>query len=106
MALDWQLYTFMPHVVTIAPYSSINQYGEDQMSANTRTAKAYVAPSKVLDRSATINEQHPSTTAWIADTNIGIHDQITLPDGRVPKILSIETHVEVKGIEHTVVNFA
>lgn len=105
MAIDPQLSSFMPHTVTIAAFTSKNNYGEDSVGS-TRTAKAYVEPSIVLDQSVQTNEQHPATTAYIADTNIGIRDRITLPDGSNPEIVSIAVHTEVVGLEHTVVTFA
>jgi hypothetical protein len=124
MALDVQLLRFMPHTVVIESYSiglsplladaevwvdaehhsMINEYGE--MSYNgSRVAPAYVTPNKTLDQNATVSEEHRPLTAYVADTNITLRDRITLPDGTAPEIRSIEIHVEVPGLEHTVVNF-
>ena len=104
MALDPQLSSFMPHTVTIAPYSSKNNYGENQ-TGTTRTARAYVEPNKTLTESTDSSVEHRPTTAYIADTSITLRDKITLPDGTTPQIASIMIHTEVAGLEHTVVQF-
>lgn len=106
MTIDRQLYDFMPHVVTIQAYSSRNTYGEVVPSATTRTAKAYVEPTKVLDYRNDHREQHQPKRIYVADTNITLQDKITLPDGSTPRIDTVEKHVEVIGLEHTVVTFA
>lgn len=104
MAIDPQLTSFMPHTVTIAPYSARDNYGEESYGT-TRTAKAYVEPNTVLDAGNTVNEEHRPTTAYVADTSITVRDKITLPDGTTPEIASIQTHDVVTGLEHTVVTF-
>lgn len=104
MAIDPQLSSFMPHTVTIAPYSSKNNYGENQ-TGTARTARAYVEPNKTLTSDNDSETEHRPTTAYIADTSITLRDTITLPDGTSPQIASIEIHTEVVGLEHTVVRF-
>lgn len=105
MAIDIQLFRFMPHVVTIEPYASVNVYGEDQVSGS-RIARAYVTPNKTHTNGMQVNEETRPLTAYIADTKITLRDKITLPDGSAPEIRSIEIHLEVEGLEHTVVNFS
>lgn len=105
MAIDRQLLTFMPHTVTIAPYTAKNNYGEDS-HGTTRTASAYVEPDKQLQDSTQIDQEARSKTAYISDTTITLRDKITLPDGSTPNIVSIAIHTEVAGLEHTVVTFA
>lgn len=105
MAIDPQLSSFMPHTVTIQAYSSRNNYGEDTHSVVTRTAKAYVEPTKVLTTANTSREQHQPKQIFVADTNITLQDKITLPDGTVPEISTVEVHTVVPGLEHTVVTF-
>jgi hypothetical protein len=104
MALDKQLSSFMPHTVTIAPYSAKNNYGEETYGA-TRTASAYVEPDTQVVSSSTIDEETRSKTAYIADTSITLRDRITLPDGSTPEIASVATHTYVVGLEHTMVVF-
>lgn len=105
MAIDDQLYDFMPHTVTIYPYTAKNNYGEDTQSASGRTAKAYVEPNKNLSVNGDRADESKPTRAYIADTSITLRDKIVLADGSTPKIASIETHTEVLGLEHTVVAF-
>lgn len=105
MAIEPQILSFMPHTVTIQAYASRNSYGEDTHSATTRTAKAYVEPTKVLGNDNTTREQTQPKRIYVADTNITLQDKITLPDGTVPEISTVERHVEVLGLEHTVVTF-
>lgn len=106
MAIDPQLLSFMPHTVTIQPYASVNNYGEDQQNAGSqRTAKAYVEPSKVMADGMQTREDHQPIRAYIADTSITLRDRIILPDGTAPEIASVDKHVEVLGLEHTVVSF-
>ena len=104
MAIDKQLSGFMPHTVTIAPYTAKNNYGEDTYTT-TRTASAYVEPSQNVSLGTQINEELRSKQAYIADTSITIRDKITLPDGSTPEISSIAVHDEVLGLEHTIVTF-
>jgi len=105
MTIDRQLLTFMPHTVTIAPYTAKNNYGEDTYTA-TRNASAYVEPDKQLQEGTQIDQETRSKTAYISDTTITLRDKITLPDGSTPKITSVTIHTEVAGLEHTVVTFA
>lgn len=105
MTIDRQLLTFMPHTVTIAPYTSKNNYGEDTYNS-TRTASAYVEPDKQLVDGTQIDQESRSKTAYIADTSLTLRDRITLPDGSTPNIRSIAIHTEVAGLEHSVVVFA
>lgn len=104
MAIDKQLSGFMPHTVTIAPYTVKNNYGEDTYTT-TRTASAYVEPSQNITVGNQINEELRSKQAFIADISITLRDKITLPDGSTPEISSIAVHDEVVGLEHTIVTF-
>lgn len=105
MAIDKQLTSFMPHTVTIAPFTTKNAYGEDSYSATTRTASAYVEPNQQLAFGDQVNEKTTSKIAYISDLNITINDKITLPDSSTPEIASIVIHDEVAGLEHTMVTF-
>ena len=105
MTIDSQLLLFMPHTVTIAPFASKNNYGEDVLTT-TRTASAYVEPAKQLQDGTQIDQETRSKTAYISDTTITLRDKITLPDGSTPRIVSISIHTEVVGLEHTEVGFA
>lgn len=104
MAIDAQVKAFMPHTVTITPYSVKNNYGEDTFGT-ARTASAYVEPNTALEAGVQVNEEHRPTSAYIADTSITVRDKITLPDGSTPEIAAIEIHTVVVGLEHTVVRF-
>lgn len=104
MAIDKQLTDFMPHTVTIAPYSTNNVYGEDSYTT-TRTASAYVEPNAQISYSDQEQEKTTSKVAYIADTSITINDKITLPDSSTPKIASISINTVVVGLEHTMVTF-
>lgn len=105
MAIDNQLWDFMPHVVTIQSGTGKNEYGEEEISTSSRKARAYVEPLKVLSNQMTRNEENQPKRVYISDTNITLRDKITLPDGSSPKIHTIERHVEVLGLEHTIVTF-
>jgi hypothetical protein len=104
MAIDRQLFTFMPHTVTITSYVSKNNYGED-VTGSSRTRSAYVEPTQALNQGTTVNEETRPKQAFISDTSITLRDKITLPDGTTPEISTIEVHTEVVGLEHTVVTF-
>lgn len=103
MAIDPQLLSFMPHTVTLQNFSSFNSYGEENHSATTRTARAYVEPNQVLGTQLTTREQSQPKRIYVADTNIDLRTKITLPDGSVPDVVAVEKHIEVLGLEHTVV---
>jgi hypothetical protein len=102
MALDRQLVEFMPHTVTIAAFTSKNNYGENAQGA-TRTAKAYVEAGLNLEFTKDTNLEAQPIKVYVNDTSIGIRDKITLPDGSTPEIISIEKYTVVAGLEHTVV---
>ena len=104
MALDPQLVAFMPDTVTIAPFSSFNNYGE-RTTGSTRTAAAYVQPDVTLTDTGQIEEKTHPVRAFINDTSIALKDKITLPDSSVPEIATIAVHTSVAGLDHTVVTF-
>lgn len=106
MTIDAQLSSFMPHTVTIFPFTTLNNYAQENFSATSRSAYAYIEPNRTLDPSSQTDEERVSTTAYIADTNINIRDKITFPDGRSPQISSIQINTAVQGLEHSVVNFS
>jgi hypothetical protein len=103
MAIDAQLLAFMPHTVTLQNFSSFNNFGEENHSETTRTAKAYVEPNFSMSTQLAVREQSQPKRVYIADTNIDLRTKITLPDGSVPDVVSVEKHLEVLGLEHTVV---
>jgi len=104
VAIDKQLSAFMPHTVTIAPYTAKNNYGEDTYTG-TRTAYAYVEANQNVNMGNQSSEETRPKQAYISDTAITLRDKITLPDGSTPKISSIAIYTEVLGLEHTVVTF-
>ena len=104
MAIDKQLLSFFPHTVTIAPFSTKNNYGEDSYGS-TRTVAAYVEPNQMLSQTTTVNEQTSVKVAYINDLTLTVRDKITLPDNTTPEIASIEIHTAVIGLEHSVVRF-
>jgi len=106
MAIDPQLLSFMPHTVTLQNFSSFNNFGEENHSATTRTAKAYVEPNFSMDTQLAVREQSQPKRIYVADTNIDLRTKITLPDGTIPDVVSVEKHLEVIGLEHTVVTLA
>jgi|TARA_X000001382_G_C3100135_1_gene156421 hypothetical protein len=105
MAIDIQLTNFFPHTVTINPYASYNNFGEETFSGSTRTAKAYVEPNNTLRSTDMVKEETRPTRAIVSDTSLTVRDKITLPDDTTPEIAYIEKHTEVVGLEHTVVTF-
>lgn len=105
MAIDRQIYEFFPHTVTIYPFSSKNNYGEDVQSASGRTAQAYVEPTKTISETNTTREQSQPKQIYVSDTSITLQDKIMLADGTTPEIATIEVHTVVAGLEHTVVTF-
>jgi len=94
----------MPDTVTIAPFSSFNNYGE-RTTGSTRTAAAYVQPDVTLTDTGQIEEKTHPVRAFINDTSIALKDKITLPDSSVPEIATIAVHTSVAGLDHTVVTF-
>ena len=105
MALDPQLVSFFPHTITITPFSSKNNYGEDSYGT-PRTVKAYVEPNQTLSLTTEVNEQTFTRVAYVNDLTLTVRDKITLSDGTIPKIINIETHTAIVGLEHSVVRFA
>jgi len=104
MALDRQLYDFFPQIVTIATPSGTNSYGETTYGAS-RVARAYFENSKTLSAGDQIDELTFSPRVIVADSSITYEDRITLPDGSIPAIASVETNTVVEGLDHSVVVF-
>lgn len=100
---DWA--DLFPAVVTIAPYVSRGTYGAKTVgTAVAYSARVIFKNQRVLAPDGT--ERVARGTVWVQGTpTMTVEDDITLPDGDVPTILSVETIPDEDGIHHVKVMF-
>lgn len=100
-----QLQAWFPHTVTIEPFISQDQYGEDTWGT-ARTARAYVPPTVFFNRATNAYEVTTPVTVIVDDFDIGHRDKITLPNGYCTEVMSVDTHDYMPGASHTAVRLA
>ena len=103
MGLEAQWADFSTQTITVVPLSTHTAYGAPTYStASSTTYRAYIeAGSRVVVNQQGVEEVATATVYVLSSSaSIGPQAQITLPDSRVPKILSIETVNDDKGQHH------
>lgn len=90
----------MPHTVQHAAFSGRTAYGKPSYGSQTAYRARWVKKlTKVKDFGG--NEVMARHVVWIAGTpDIGAEDQITLPDGTTPVLLSVEEFPDESGGHH------
>ncbi len=84
--------------VTIAPYSSMNDYAEITYGLGVANdCRIIYQQKKVIDQNGNVNLSH-AQIILDGSATVTINDKITLPDASVVKrILGIDTHYSVAG---------
>jgi len=103
MGFEAQFLDFSTQTVTVVPLSTMTSYGAPTFStASSTTYRAYVEPgSRVVVNQQGVEEVATAMVFVLSSSaSVGPQAQITLPDGRIPKILSVETVNDDKGQHH------
>lgn len=103
----------MPHTITHKPLTGRNDYGKETFgTATSYVARVVQKPHNVTDPQGI--EVVAKGEVWVgpkvgdvdsALPTIGVTDQITLPDGRTPTILAVDTYPDEVGDHHLKVHF-
>jgi len=100
---DWS--NLMAQTVTIAPFSGTSAYGATTYGAAVSYGARVIYKSKLI-RTPDGAEKVARGQVWLATVNaISVQDQITLPDGTTPVILTVEQIPDENGPHHTKVYF-
>ena len=100
MAVEYELLQMMTEVITVKTAKTLNNYGEKTYSGSPTSyyAKIDRSPSMVRDQQGrTVNA---SATLIIDSTTIKAVDEITMPDGSTPQILTVSTFRDYLGALH------
>jgi len=101
MALEAGFLSLTNQAVAIAPLSTASPYGAPSFGAAV-SFPAYVEPgARVVVSTLGVEEV---TTAMVyvlsSSASVGAQDKLTLPDGRVPKILRVDVLNDDEGQHH------
>ena len=95
----------MPHTVTHTPAASRDSYGKITYGTATKY-QARVSYKQRQIRAANGELTLSTGSVWFIQTLAIDHsDRLTLPDGSIPQILSVETHADDRGDRYTKVYF-
>lgn len=104
MAIERSLVELMQQSVTVAPYSSVNDYGE----ATYGTGVAYTC--RISGKSRLLHDAQGRE--WLVVNTITLssapalspRDKVTLADGSTPPLLAVETVYDEAGAHHVVLS--
>lgn len=106
MTLQPALAALMIDTVTVAPAATTDAYGRTNHDAPLTYTGVRVRPSKhrVTDRDG---KDHVATGLVYlpGHPEIGLDDLLTLPDGSVPVLLSMDRVSDEQGPHHTVLHY-
>jgi len=106
VAVDPELAAMMLDVAVYKPRASLNGYGEDSFGAAV-TVVCRVESELRMVRNMEGQEVVSGTTIYTDRIyGIAVSGQLTLPDGRIPHIISVATHRDDVGDSHEVVYVA
>lgn len=95
----------MPDTVWVSERVGQDTYGVPQYGSPV-AYRARVVYREHRVRAGTGEEKVARGTVWIAGTPaITAEDQIELPDGRTPPVLSVDRFSDERGVHHVVVHF-
>lgn len=93
----------MNQTVKIAPFSARTAEGRDTYGSDV-TVAARVQPYTRMMRRSDGEELKPSAKIFVeASVSVGLHDQVTLPDGTKLPVLEVSTSYGAYGPSHKVV---
>ena len=108
MALEPEFLSLSTQTITVEPLSTHDGYGAPSYSTTASTFTAYIEPGTkvvVTDRGV---EEVASATVFVFSSSgsIGPQDRVTLPDGRQPRLLRVDTLNDDEGQHHIELSIA
>lgn len=103
MALEADFLAMSTQTITVVPLSTLNAYGAPTFStASSTTYRAYIEPGSFITKNLQGVEEVASATVYVlsSSASIGTQAQLTLPDGRIPKIIRVDTLNDDEGQHH------
>lgn len=103
MALDPAFLACSTQQIAVVPLSTHNAYGApSHSSSGSTTYTAYVEPGTRVVKNAQGVEEVATATVYVLSTSatIGAQDKVTLPDGRIPKVVRVDTLNDDEGQHH------
>lgn len=98
-SLDAPLADMMNETITVKTPTTVNNYGE-QSHAGTTTYSAFIVRNPRITRDNNGREVVASATLYVNSTSISVRDQIVMPDGSTPPIVSVSTYYDENGSIH------
>lgn len=96
---DWR--DMFPDTVTYAEFVDRTDYGKPNYGTPVSYSARIVRRPRFV-RKADGSEVVSSVTVWLAAfVDAGAQDQITLPDGTTPEVLTVEKYTDESGDHHT-----
>jgi len=87
--------------VTIAPYASVNDYGEPTYGTGVAYAALVIQKTKMV-RDQQGNQKLSTVQVYLdGSVTVTVKDKITLPDSTIPLILAVETFPGLQGVAET-----
>lgn len=102
MGLEKQFLAFSTQTVSVAPLSTVSAYGAPSHSTSPTSYNAYIEPGTRVVLNTQGVQEVASATVFVFSTSatIGPQDKLTLPDGRIPKLLRVDPVNDNKGQHH------
>lgn len=88
--------------ITVAQLSTVSAYGAPTFSTSVSTYRAYIEPGTrvVLNQQGVQEVASATVFVFSSSAAIGPQSQVTLPDGRIPKMLRVDTVNDNRGQHH------
>lgn len=102
MAFEKEFLQMTTEVVTVAPLSAHTAYGAPGYSTSETSYTAYVEPAARLVVTQLGVEEVANATVFVlsSSASIGLQDQLTLSDGRIPRLLRVDKVNDDEGQHH------
>lgn len=105
MAFEADFKSFLPHSITIEPYTGQNSAGEESYGSGIAYSGRVADKTKMIRTDAGI-EKVTRTVAWLNTTTaISTRDRVTLPSGFTPNqppLLRVDRIPDDEGMHHLV----
>lgn len=109
MSLEPEFLEMTSDTITVAPLSTHTSYGAPQYSSSgSHTWPARVEPGTRKVLSSRGIEEVATATVYVLSSSaaIGTQDRLTLPDGRIPKVLRVDVLNDEEGQHHLEVSIS
>lgn len=102
MALESDFLQMSTQVVTINALSTHTAYGAPSFSTSASTFFAYIEPGSRVVVNLQGVEEVASAMVYVlsSSASIGVQDKITLPDGRIPRMIRADILNDEQGQHH------